>query len=234
MEKLERQQALLEAIVQEYIKTAKPVGSKTLATEYGFDYSPATIRNDMAALERVGFIAQPHTSAGRIPTEKGYQYYIQNFLEKKQLDKQKQVAIDTAMQQREIEQRRAKEMAKAISQLSGEAVIVSLGEGEYYYTGISQLFHKPEFHEHAALMATVSGLFDELDSIMTGTRRQQQGVEVLVGHDNPFSDMMSMVLGEYTHNNQQTMMGILGPMRMDYDTNIAILEYIEEVINNDV
>src|SRR5262249_56398901 len=67
----ERKLAVLRAIVEDYVSTTEPVGSKSLVDRHGLDVSPATIRNDMAVLEEQGFIAQPHTSAGRIPTDKG-------------------------------------------------------------------------------------------------------------------------------------------------------------------
>lgn len=72
----ERRQAVLRAIVEDYVSTHEPVGSKALADHHRLGVSPATIRNDMAVLEEEGLIAQPHTSAGRIPTDKGYRYFV--------------------------------------------------------------------------------------------------------------------------------------------------------------
>jgi len=72
----ERKLAVLRAIVEDYVSTTEPVGSKSLVDRHGLDVSPATIRNDMAVLEEQGFIVQPHTSAGRIPTDKGYRLFV--------------------------------------------------------------------------------------------------------------------------------------------------------------
>ena len=72
----DRRQAVLRAIVEGYVATSEPVGSKALASQHGLTVSPATIRNDMAALEDDGLITQPHTSAGRIPTDKGYRAFV--------------------------------------------------------------------------------------------------------------------------------------------------------------
>lgn len=77
----ERSQNILEAIVEDYIKTAEPIGSRAITKRHAFDLSPATVRNVMADLEDMGFLAAPHTSAGRIPTEKGYQYYVESLLQ---------------------------------------------------------------------------------------------------------------------------------------------------------
>ncbi|MEZ0158439.1 DeoR family transcriptional regulator, partial [Streptomyces griseorubens] len=72
----ERRLQVLRAIVQDYVGTEEPVGSKALTERHNLGVSPATVRNDMAALEEEGFIAQPHTSAGRIPTDKGYRLFV--------------------------------------------------------------------------------------------------------------------------------------------------------------
>jgi heat-inducible transcriptional repressor len=74
----DRKAAILRAVVQEYIQTAQPVGSAHLARSHSLGVSPATVRNEMAALEREGFLAHPHTSAGRIPTDKGYRFFVDN------------------------------------------------------------------------------------------------------------------------------------------------------------
>lgn len=77
----ERQRRILQAIVEDYISTAEPVGSRTISRRHIPEASPATIRNDMADLEELGFLEQPHTSAGRIPTDAGYRYYVDEVLE---------------------------------------------------------------------------------------------------------------------------------------------------------
>ena len=72
----ERRIAVLRAIVQDYVATEEPVGSKALVERHGLNVSPATVRNDMAALEDEGYLTQPHTSAGRVPTDKGYRLFV--------------------------------------------------------------------------------------------------------------------------------------------------------------
>ncbi len=80
MELAARKQKILSAIIETYIKTGEPVGSKSLISESGLDVSSATVRNEMADLTNRGFLIQPHTSAGRIPTQQGYRYYIDNIM----------------------------------------------------------------------------------------------------------------------------------------------------------
>ncbi len=81
----ERKKKILASVVEDYIASAEPVGSKTLVDKYGLDYSPATIRNEMKVLEDEGFLEQPHISAGRIPSTKGYRYYVDNLMKEKGL-----------------------------------------------------------------------------------------------------------------------------------------------------
>jgi heat-inducible transcriptional repressor len=93
----ERKLAVLRAIVQDYVNTEEPVGSKALAERHQLGVSPATIRNDMAALEEEGYIAQPHTSAGRIPTDKGYRLFVDRLSTIKPLSAGERRAIHTLL-----------------------------------------------------------------------------------------------------------------------------------------
>lgn len=81
----ERKKKVLQAIIEEYINTAEPVSSGSITKGYGLDYSSATIRNDMAQLENIGFLDKPHTSAGRVPSAKGYRYYVNELLKEDNL-----------------------------------------------------------------------------------------------------------------------------------------------------
>ena len=89
----QRRQTVLAIVVQEYIATAQPVGSKAVVDEYAFKISPATIRNEMKALEEQGYLTHPHTSAGRVPTEEGYRYFVQHLLPDQPLTQEDQVTI---------------------------------------------------------------------------------------------------------------------------------------------
>ncbi|MEW6082573.1 MAG: heat-inducible transcriptional repressor HrcA [Bacillota bacterium] len=82
----ERKRKVLQALVEDYVATAAPVGSRTLARKYGLGVSPATIRNEMADLEEMGYLEQPHTSAGRIPTDLGYRFYVDSLMRIRGLD----------------------------------------------------------------------------------------------------------------------------------------------------
>ncbi len=89
----ERRLAVLRAIISDYVSTHEPVGSKALVERHNLGVSPATIRNDMAALEEEGYIAQPHTSAGRVPTDMGYRLFVDRLSEVKPLSTPERRAI---------------------------------------------------------------------------------------------------------------------------------------------
>lgn len=99
----ERQKKLLGLIIQEYIETAAPVGSQTLVRKMALNLSPATIRNEMMELEDAGYIFQPHTSAGRIPSDRGYRYFVETLLQESELSSDEQRTILHQFHQIELE-----------------------------------------------------------------------------------------------------------------------------------
>ena len=140
-----REQNLLACIVKEHIKIARPVSSGLLVKEYKLDLSPATIRNEMAKLEKQGYVYQPHTSAGRIPTEKGYKFYVENLLETKKPKKIIKDVLNTINQKiRKDRETLIKEIAKKAAEYSKETIIVAFSPTNIYYTGIANLFGQPE------------------------------------------------------------------------------------------
>lgn len=99
----DRDKSILQAIINDYILTAEPVGSRTVSKKYDFDLSSATIRNIMADLEESGFLRQPHTSAGRVPTDKGYRFYVDLLLELRGFSKRKSDSIEKKYKLKEFE-----------------------------------------------------------------------------------------------------------------------------------
>lgn len=95
-----RKRIILRAVVEEYIEKAEPVGSKTLSEKGGLDVSPATLRNEMAALEDMGYLEHPHTSAGRVPTSAGYRLYVDELMRRRRLSVREMEGINHAMRQR--------------------------------------------------------------------------------------------------------------------------------------
>ena len=224
----ERQQQILLAIIREHIKTAQPVSSGFLVEKAKLGISPATVRNEMMALEEAGYIYQPHTSAGRVPTDVAYKLYVEEFIDEKKLarlvESQGRV-LDKIFKREEAS---FKQVAKLIAELSGGAVFWAFHKNNLYYTGISNLFMQEEFKQ-VNLVYDVSAVIDGMEVIIDKIfNKLSLGEQVLIGAANPFGDFLSTVLVKYNLANQSGLFGILGPVRMDYEKNMALVRYIEE------
>lgn len=211
-----RQKSLLKAIIDEHIKTAEPVGSDLLVDKYDFNLSSATIRNEMATMEKQGLIQQPHTSAGRVPTEMGYKYYIGNFIKNTKIKEIKEIG----------QLGNYKDIAKKVAEISRGAVVISFSRDDVYYTGISNVFAQPEFH-HYDLAYNFSAVIDHLDEVISNIYNEVgDSVEVKIGRENPFGADCGAILTK----TQNKMFCIIGPMRMDYIKNINLIKYAKTLI----
>ncbi len=121
----DRKAAILRAVVEEYIETALPVGSASVARAPGLAVSPATVRNDMGALERDGYLAQPHTSAGRIPTDKGYRFFVDSLTPRGRLDASQSLQVRTFFAQAHGElERMLSDTSRFLAGLTDYAAVV--------------------------------------------------------------------------------------------------------------
>lgn len=229
----ERQQKLLKLIINQYIKTAQPIGSKFIADLGKFDLSPATIRNEMSELENLGYIYHPHTSAGRVPTEKGYQFLVENLLTDSVINKREQDSLDKIIAFFDkFEFQVTKELAKGITNFTNGAVFVAFSDRDFYYTGLSNLFSQPEFEQHH-LVYSLSQVIDHLDNVLGSIFNNiENDVEVYIGSKNPFSKDCSSMITKYKSKDNIGLLGILGPLRTNYENNIGLLKYSQELINN--
>ena len=225
-----RKAALLEAVVAEHIRTAEPVGSKLLAKKYGFSVSSATVRNTLAALEQEGYLTHPHTSAGRVPTIKGYRYYVTHCLAEKPLAKKERETIEErCVKNSENNRLRVKELARAVAEVAHEAILVGFTPDDVYYTGLSYLLAQPEFSDHDCAL-TMSHVFDRLDETMAEFAPSvHDDFAIAIGDENPFGNDTSVVVVRYGKEGDQ-LFGILGPTRMDYAANTALAKYAREII----
>ncbi len=225
-----RQELILKAIIEEHIRTAEPVGSKALTDGYGLDVSSATVRNEMVTLEENGYLRQPHTSAGRVPTEKGYSHYIARFVKssmKQEPSRELRRAVSASHSQEET----LRLLAKALVRLSGDMVIAAFGTNRAYYTGFSQLVNKPDF-QRLELLQSLTSLLDRFDEI-TGTvmRGLAEEPQVMIGEYNPFGEETAAVVVKCRLPNGRTVfLGLVGPMRMDYQKNLGLMEQVVEIL----
>jgi heat-inducible transcriptional repressor len=121
-----RQRKILKLIVQDYVRTGRAVGSKALIERYKLDVSPATVRNDMGVLEELEFLQHPHTSAGRVPTDSGYRYYVEHLLGNPRVPVSEQIRIRHQFSQVEMQVAASMKLAAAVlAEASGNIVLIS-------------------------------------------------------------------------------------------------------------
>jgi transcriptional regulator of heat shock response len=212
------------------VKTAEPVSSEFLSENSGLGVSSATVRNALADLEELGYLVQPHTSAGRIPTELGYRYYVAHFLEKKKPETKLVDGLKDVVAEVDAAADRMRRTAKALAELSGDTALVGFAKRDVYYTGLTNLFSKPEFR-HAALVTSMSKVLDHLDEVMERVfPTVGDQVAVLIGEENPFGRECGVLIVRAPMGDQWGIMALLGPMRMDYDADYGLLETAKDIL----
>lgn len=223
-----RKEKILHTIIKEHVRTGVPVGSSVLVRKYKLNISSATVRNEMASLEEDGLIIQPHTSAGRIPTEQAYNLYLENLSEKKLNQDEMDIFKKTLAKD---SKENFKQAAKELARLSGMAVFWAYHKNNLFYTGISNLLSQPEF-THSNLIYDISAIIDRVDEIIAEIYDNiKYEPQVLIGSENPFGDFCSTILTKYKAGDDIGMFGIIGPIRMDYERNIALVKFINKVIS---
>ncbi|MDP3042787.1 MAG: hypothetical protein Q8N21_00060 [bacterium] len=226
----QRKQIILNTIIQEHIKTGAPVGSGVLVGKYKLDISPATVRNEMAELENEGLITQPHTSAGRVPTEKAYNLFIEKLSEKKL--KEDEIRIFEKIL-RNKDESSFKQAAKEMAKISNNAVFWAFHRHNLYYTGVSNLLAQPEFVQ-TNLIYDISIIIDRLDEIIDSIYNNiEYDAQIFLGSKNPFGKFCGTILAKYKSGENTGIFGILGPIRMDYERNSALVKFVlNKIISN--
>jgi len=225
-----RQEDILLAIIDNFIRTAMPVGSKTIVHQYQLKVSGATVRNEMHELEEQGLICSPHTSAGRIPTEKGYRFFVESVKVSKQ---------ETALAKKRfgdelrgyLDQKRVREMVYSAVDLMAKVVdnvsFATLpGNNRTIFLGLSNVLRQPEFVSSPEIVSQVvevleHNFIDVLADLEVGDEPR-----IYIGQENlieAFSSC-SLIVSEYEYQGQKGKIGVLGPMRMRYNYNKEVLK----------
>ena len=210
-------------MVSEHIRLAEPIGSRLLMERAGLNVSSATIRNELAELEAQGYIFQPHTSAGRVPTAKGYEYYITNIIKVKKLTNAEQEQL-VYLKKDLFSEENLKALAKFLRDAVNETVIIAFDKNSYYYTGIANLFSKPEFADQNVLHS-ISSIIDHLDEALFTYYETIDEKKVLIGAASPFGVATAAIIKPFKTKNQKVVVTVLGPMRMDYSHVLSIIDY---------
>ena len=215
MELTQRQKRILAAIVETYAEVASPVGSVGLARI--FDVSSATIRNEMAELEKKGYIEQPHTSAGRIPTDKGYRLFVNELMEKTDIQRPSKV-MDTRVKDAGQADQAIRSAVKTLVEITQNIGLATIGDS-LYVRGYTNLFLQPEFSQITAARG-VASLLDDLEPWLRETSPDSP-LSVYIGQENPIGKASgcSLIIASFASPfSDQSYIGVLGPTRQDYST----------------
>ncbi|HSE60766.1 MAG TPA: transcriptional regulator [Candidatus Saccharimonadales bacterium] len=231
----ERQQQILAAIIEQYAEVAAPVGSVTLAKLFGV--SSATIRAEMARLEDTGFIAQPHTSAGRIPTDKGYRFYVNMIsgAEQSQLPDRGTRALEARVT---TTQGRAdwaiRSAVDSLVELTHNLGLATIGD-QLYMSGMSNLFGNPEFSQ-GQQVRQVAALLDNLEPWLREAAPNEP-LNVYIGSENPIGKASgcSLIISRFRSPfSDHSYIGVLGPTRQSYARVMNLVRHtgaiLEEVL----
>ena len=229
----DRQKQILSAIIEQYAEVASPVGSKLLAKI--FAVSSATIRAEMAELEKAGFIAQPHTSAGRIPTDKGYRFYVNNLSEADSLPvRRAERALSMRVQGAGLPEQTIRNAVDTIVELTHNLGLATIG-GQVYMSGLSNLFGQPEFIEPSQVRQ-VAGLLDNLQPWLREAAPNQP-LSVYIGRENPIGRAAgcTLIISRFRSPfSDRSYIGTLGPTRQSYREVMTLVrragEELEEVL----
>ena len=242
-----RQTQILVAIIEQYAEVASPVGSVTLAKLFGV--SSATIRSEMAKLEDLGLITQPHTSAGRIPTDKGYRFYV-NRLTAQSEGEDEQILLnannskDSLRGFRAISSRVSAQNDRAdhairsavdsLVELTGNLGLATIGD-QLYMNGIYNLFSQPEFESGEAVQS-VAQLLDNLEPWLREVAPNEP-LNVYIGSENPIgkSSGASLIISKFQSPfSENSYIGVLGPTRQNYGKVVRLVqktgEFLEEIL----
>jgi len=200
-----RRLEILRAIVDEYVATQEPVGSKSIADHHGLGISPATIRNEMAILEEEGLITQPHTSAGRIPTDLGYRVFVDKLATVKPLSTAERRAIETFLDSSNDLEELLKRSAKLLADITKQVAVVT-------YPILEAL------EEQVVLLR----LLNEVHPT----------VHVRIGSEQTETNLQttSLVTVGYGDAAQLGAVGVLGPTRMDYAGSMAAVDAVARYV----
>jgi len=226
-----RKEAILEAIVREYVETGIPVGSLILASKYQFPFSTATIRAEMAELEQTDYLTHPHTSAGRIPTEKGYRYFVNMTRDEEALLFREEAAARKRLEAMHGSHGRQLETAsEVLSDLTRNIGFAGIS-GEFFTHGLSYLFSQPEFLDPMRVIKAAE-LIDNLTELSRELPWEFDS-KIFIGSESPIgkSAGCSIVMTQFhTPFGNRGFLGVIGPTRMEYPRNISAVREVKSIL----
>lgn len=231
-----RQTQILKSVVEEYIEIAGPIGSQILEKKHDLGISSATIRNEMVALEKIGFLKQPHASAGRVPTPKAMKFFISQLMDEKQMSLADEVKVkEEVWDVRANVDKLMSEITQALAERTGSLSVAALDDGRTWHAGLAHVFSFPEFAD-MAMCVSVFAFLEETQKLkelfferFTGT----SPVEVLFGEDLnwPEFELVGVVATRFVIEGKRGALAVVGPSRIEYPIVIPMLRYFGSLID---
>jgi heat-inducible transcriptional repressor len=232
----ERQAAILKVVIEQYAEVAAPVGSNLLAKI--FAVSSATIRAEMAELEQLGYIHQPHTSAGRIPTDKGYRFYVNDITESQDQKNYGALGAERALTARASgggsTERVIRNTVDTLVELTHNLGLATLGD-QLYLSGLSNLFGQPEFM-HPGQVQEVARLLDNLEPWLREASPNEP-LNVYIGKENPIgrTSGCTLIVSKFSSPySDRSYVGVLGPTRQSYARVMSLVRQAGEMLENNL
>ena len=235
----DRRQRVLAALIEEYVARALPVGSRTIAEHYDLGVSSATVRNDLSALEEEGYISQPHTSAGRVPTDHGYRAFVDELVESGALDEDEKATetIETLKQSASELDDLLERTSKALSQFTDCLSVVTPPDLTHpRRLGILSLMRQPEFTYTEALLPVMQVLEDDtvLLHVLDSTA-SDDNPQVRIGKENESEQLsgVSVVACRYGIGADGGIVAIIGPTRMNYTKALTAVRIASRTLSDE-
>ena len=230
----DRQAKILELVIEQYAEVGYPIGSLGLSKL--FNVSSPTIRAEMNTLEKQGYLSQPHASAGRVPTDKGYRWYVNRItVDHQPSDSHQSKVFDESVRGAGGLKQTVRTAISNLSEITDKASFVTF-RNEIYTDGLKKLFNQPEFDNQAAILA-VADLLDNLD-IWIQEVYLRQPIEVVIGQENPIGKTSGCSLVVSRFNSPLSLnsyIGIIGPTRQDYPQTMSLVlqasQILDEIFN---
>jgi transcriptional regulator of heat shock response len=242
-----RQRDVLHAVIREHIASARPVGSAALVGRYRLDVSSATVRNELASLEELGLLTHPHTSAGRIPTDLGYRYFIESLMPQPDLRPDEQVTLSHQFRQAAPDAAQWLRLAaSALARVTAEAALATYDRAldpsevvwsrDIHYEGIDQILDQPELEVRAHVREVLALLNDRgrLAQVLPDSLHEGD-VAVTIGSEHRLEPLrpFSLVIGRYGPAHRPVgYVGVVGPTRMDYQRTIGAVRYVGALMSD--
>ncbi len=229
-----RTKSILEAAIKDYIQSGEPVSSKELAKVYDFGVKDATIRAELNRLTREGFLAQLHTSGGRVPTDKGYQFFVGSTLSNVAVSNKILKSGRYGLLAENLRQGLIRDFVELFAE---ETKLLGVGqkekEAEVYKAGLDALFSRLDLKAKHEFQEVVED-FEKLDQRLKGLRerlfKSLKLPQVFIGKNSPItkSKNLSVILDNYDIGGHKVLVAIIGPKRMDYKKNLELFKRLHE------